>query len=210
MNSLIAVLCGLCVLGQAAEPVVIPDATSPNGIFSIRLTHDRTKETDPMLDDVPDVQIVATASKQVLASFPFAADPDSDRQPLRTKVRAHWNADGSAVAISFAERNYTHLLVFRLKGKLAKPESFIAVAMPKTDPIIQAMIPRFKEFRSNWHSQFQEWTNANTLRYADGTSALIHPIHEEDPNVMARYSFTVDISDPTNPVIKKIERIGEE
>lgn len=183
MNSLVAVFFASCVLLQSAEPVMIPDATSPNGTFTIRLTHDRAKETDPVHDEVPGVQIVATASKQVLVTFPFAADPNSDMQPLRTKVQVYWNPDGNAVAISFSERNYTHLLVFRLKGTLAKPESFIAAAMPKTEAIIQSMIPRFKEFRSHWHSQFQEWINPSTLRYTDGTSALIHPIHDEDPNV---------------------------
>ena len=193
----------------AAEPVVIPNAASADGTLIIRLTHDRAKETDPPDDDAPNVQIVSTASNKILASFPFAADPNSDLQPLRTKVRAHWNADGTAVALSFFERFYTHLLVYRLQGTLAAPEAFVAVTLPDTAPVIRSMIPRFKEFRSRWHSHFQGWPSRNTIQFSAGTGALITPLTGSDPNIMAVYSFTVDITDPKTPIIRRVERSNE-
>ncbi len=211
MKALAAVLfLAFAPYSRAAEPVAVPNAASADGTFTIRLTHDRAKETDPPDDDAPDVEIVATVSNKVLASFPFAADPNSDLQPLRTKVRAHWNADGTVVALSFFERFYTHLLVYRLQGTLAAPEAFLAVTLPDTVPVIQAMIPRFKEFRSRWHSHFQGWPGRNTIQFSAGTGALITPIADGDPNVMAVYSFTVDITDPKTPIIKRIERVNED
>jgi hypothetical protein len=198
----------LCL--RAVEPVVIPNAASPDGTFSIRLTHDRAKETDPIDDEAPDVQIVATSSNKVLVAFPFAADPNSDMQPLRTKVRANWNADGTAVALSFSERFYTHLLVYRLQGTFAAPEAFVQVTLPDTVPVIRAMIPRFKEFRSRWHSNFQGWPGRSTIQFSAGTGALITPVGDGDPNFMAVYSFTVDITDPKTPIVRRVERINED
>jgi hypothetical protein len=198
----------LCL--HAAEPVVVPNAASPDGSFSIRLTYDRAKESDPIDDSAPDVQIVATASNKVLVAFPFAADPNSDMQPLRTKVRAQWNADGTAVALSFFERFYTHLLVYRLQGTHAEPEIFVPVKLPDTVPVIKAMIPRFKEFRSRWHSCFQGWPGRNMIQFSAGTGALITPLGDSDPNFMAVYSFTVDVSDPKTPIIKRVERVNED
>ena len=211
MKTLIAAVIFTSVLClRAAEPVTIPNAASPDGTFSIRLTHDRSKETDPLDDDAPDVQIVATASNKVLVAFPFAADPNSDMQPLRTKVRATWNADGTAVALSFSERFYTHLLVYRLQGTFAAPETFVPVTLPDTVPVIRAMIPRFKEFRSRWHSNFQGWPGRNTIQFSAGTGALITPIGDSDPNFMAVYSFTVDITDPKTPIVGRVERVIED
>lgn len=195
---------------QAAEPVVVPNADSPDGTFVIRLTHDRAQESDPPFESAPDVQIFATSSKQVLVTFPFAADPDSDMQPLRTKIRAYWNPEGSTVALSFYERHHTHLLVYRLQGTFAVPESFVKVTLPETAPVIQAMIPRFKEFRSRWHVHFQGWPGRNTLQFSAGTGALIEPIKDEDPNFSAVYSFSVDISNPKTPVIKRVELVSED
>jgi len=194
----------------AAEPVVVPNAASPDNTFSIHLTHDRARESDPPDDSAPDVQIVATDSNKVLATFPFAADPNSDLQPLRTKIRAHWNADGSAVALSFSERFYTHLLVYRLQGTFAEPETFVPVALPDTMPVIQAMIPRFKEFRSRWHCHFQGWPGRNMIQFSAGTGALITPVGDGDPNLMAVYSFTVDITDSKTAIIKRVERVNED
>jgi hypothetical protein len=211
MKALVAVvLLTLTLCSRAAEPVIVPNAASPDGAFSIRLTHDRAKETDPPADDAPNVEILATASNKVLVAFPFAADPNSDLQPLRTKIRAHWNADGTAVALSFFERFYTHLLVYRLQGTLAAPEAFVAVTLPDMAPVIQAMIPRFKEFRSRWHSHFQGWPGRNTIQFSAGTGALITPLADGDPNVMAVYSFTVDITDPKTPIIKRVELVTED
>ena len=198
----------LCL--RAAEPVAVPNAASPEGAFSIRLTYDRAKEADPTDDSAPDVQIVATATNKVLVAFPFAADPNSDMQPLRTKIRAHWNADGTAVALSFSERFYTHLLVYRLQGTLEVPEAFVPIILPDTVPVIQAMIPRFKEFRSRWHSNFQGWPGRNMIQFSAGTGALITPLGDSDPNFMAVYSFTVDISDPKTPIIKRVECVNED
>jgi hypothetical protein len=195
---------------NAVEPVVLPNAASPDGKFIVRLTHDRTKETDPPVEDPPDVQIIAAEGNKVLVTFPYAADPESDLQPLRTHIRAHWNAEGSAVALSFSERFYTHLLVYRLQGTLAKPEAFIAVTLPDTVPVIKAMVPRFKEFRSRWHMNFQGWPGRGTIQFSAGTGALIKTLADEDPNFMAVYSFTVDISDPNTPVIKRVELVTEE
>ena len=192
-----------------AEPVIIQNAASPDGTFTIRLTHDRAKETDPVNDDAPDVQIVATGNSKVLVAFPFAADPNSDMQPLRSKVRANWNADGTAVALSFSERFYTHLLVYRLQGTFAAPEAFVPITLPDTVPVIRAMIPSFKEFRSRWHSNFQGWPGRNTILFSAGTGALITPVGDGDPNFMAVYSFTVDITDPRTPIVKRVERINE-
>ena len=194
---------------QATDPVIVPNATSPDGAFAIRLTHDRVKESSEPIFSVPDVEIVATGSNKILASFDYAADPNSDHQPLRIKIRAHWNADGSAVALSFSERIYTHLLFFCLQGTFAEPEAFVAVTLPDTVPVIQAMIPRFKEFRSRWHSHFQGWPSRNTIQFSAGTGALITPLADEGPDFMAVYSFTVDIADFKTPVIKRVERITE-
>jgi hypothetical protein len=194
----------------AAEPVIVPNAASPDGTFSIRLTHDRATETDPLEDDAPDVQIIAKGSNKVLVAFPFAADPNSDMQPLRTKIRANWNADGTAVALTFSERFYTHLLVYRLQGTFAEPETFVPVTLPDTVPVVKAMIPRFKEFRSRWHSNFQGWPGRNTIQFSAGTGALIIPIGDGEPNIMAVYSFTVDIADPKTPIVKRVERIEED
>jgi hypothetical protein len=211
MKALIAaVLLATALCLRAAEPVVIPNAASPDGAFSIRLAHDRAKETDPPDDSAPDVQIVATASNKVLVAFPFAADPNSDLQPLRSKVRAQWNADGTTVALSFFERFYTHLLVYRLQGTPAEPEAFVPITLPDTVPVIQAMIPRFKEFRSRWHCHFQGWPGRNTIQFSAGTGALITPIGDGDPSVVAVYSFTVDITDPKTPIIKRVELINED
>lgn len=193
----------------SAEPVIIPNAASPDGAFSIRLTHDRAKDSDPLDDQAPDVQIVATASNKVLVVFPFAADPTSDLQPLRTKVRVHWNADGTAVALTFSERFYTHLLVYRLQGDRTAPEKFEEVTLPDTGLVIKAMIPRFKEFRSRWHSNFKGWNDNHTIRFSSGTDALITPLGDGDPNVTAVYSFTVDITDIKTPLIKRVELIDE-
>jgi len=206
----VIVFIAFAAFSNAAEPVIIPNAASPNSTFTVRLTHDRAKETDPPSDSVPDVQIVATASNKVLVTFRYAADPNSDLQPLRTNIRAHWNGDGTAVALSFSERFYTHLLVYRLQGTFAAPESFVAVTLPDTAPVIKAMIPRFKEFRSRWHSHFQGWLGRNTIQFSAGTGALITPLADGDPNFMAVYSFTVDITDPKTPVIKRVERVNED
>ena len=200
--------CASCL--HAGEPVTVPNTTSPDGRFAIRLTHDRADETSPAFDDYPDVQIVAVASNKVLATFDFAADPESDAQPLRTKIRAHWNGESTAVALSFSERFYTHLLVFGLQGTLAEPESFQPVTLPDTAPVIQAMIPRFKEFRSRWHSHFQGWPGRNTIQFSAGTGALIKSIGDGDPNMMAVYSFMVDITDPKTPIIKRVERVDDD
>jgi hypothetical protein len=194
----------------AAERVAVPNTDSPNGAFTIRLTHDRAKETDPPDDSAPDVQIVATATNKVLATFPFAADPNSDLQPLRTKVKAHWSGDGSIVALSFSERFYTHLLVYRLQGTFAAPESFVPVTLPNTGAVIQAMIPRFKEFRSRWHHHFEGWPGRNTIQFSAGTGALIEPLPDGDVAFWAVYSFTVDITNPKTPVIKRVERVNED
>ena len=211
MNALVAVvLLAFAPYLHGAEPVAVPNTASPDGTFTIRLTHDRAKETDAPDDSAPDVQIVAAASNKVLVAFTFPADPNSDLQPLRTKVRAHWNAEGTAVALSFSERFYTHLVVYRLQGTLAAPESFVAVTLPDTGAVIQAMIPGFKEFRSRWHSHFQGWPGRNTIQFSAGTGALIKPLADDDPNFWAVYSFTVDITDPKTPVIKRIERVNED
>lgn len=194
---------------HAADPVIVPNAASPDGTFAIRLTHDRLKESSEPIFSTPDVEIFAAGDNKVLASFPYAADPNSDHQPLRAKIRAHWNADGSAVALSFSERFYTHLLVYRLQGTFVEPEMFVAVTLPDTGPVIQAMIPRFKEFRSRWHSHFQGWPTHNKIQFSAGTGALITPLADEDPNFMAVYSFTVDIADSKTPIIKRVERVTE-
>ena len=200
----------VAVYSNAAEPVVIPNAASPDGTFTVRLTHDRSKETDPPSDSVPDIQIIATASNKVLVAFPYAADPNSDLQPLRSHIRAQWNSDGSMVALSFFERFYTHLIVYRLQGTFSAPESFEAVTLPDTAPVIMAMIPRFKEFRSRWHSHFQGWPGRNTIQFSAGTGALVTPLADDNPCIMAVYSFTVDVTDPKTPIIRRVERVNEE
>jgi len=211
MKALITItLFAAALCSRAAEPVVVPNGVSPDGTFTVRLTHDRLKETDPPFEDYPHVQIVATATNKILATFDFAADPESDAQPLRTKIRAYWSGAGTAVALSFSERFYTHLIVYRLQGTFAAPESFVPVTLPATGPIIQAMIPRFKEFRSRWHSHFQGWPGRNTIQFSAGTGALIEPLAGGDPNIMAVYSFTVDITDPKTPIIKRVERVSED
>ena len=211
MKAFVAIgLLAAAVCVRAAEPVVVPNAGSPDGTYTIRLTHDRAKETDPPNDSVPDVQIVATASNKVLVTIPYAADPNSDPQPLRTNIRAHWNADATSVALSFSERFYTHLVVYRLQGTFEAPETFVAVTLPDTGRVIQAMIPRFKEFRSRWHDHFQGWPGRNIIQFSAGTGALITPLADGDPGFTAVYSFTVDITDPKTPVIKRVEHVIED
>lgn len=209
MKTLHACFLAAVLSSHAAEPVIVPNAASPNGVFAIRLTNDRATESAEPIFDAPDVQIVATASNKVLASFAYAADPNSDMQPLRTNIRAHWNGDGTVVALSFSERFYTHLVVYRLEGTFAEPQSFTEVTLPDTGPVIQAMIPRFKEFRSRWHCHFQGWPGRNTIQFSAGTGALITPLADDDPNIMAVYSFTVDISEAKTPIILRVERVTE-
>jgi len=206
--SLAFLICTECLALE--EMVAVPDAGSPDGKFFVRLTYDRVKETDPIDISAPDVQIVAADSGRILVSFPFAADPVSDAQPLRKKVRANWNLDGTAVALSFSERFYTHMLVYRLKGTFAEPESFVPVTLPETAPIIKAMIPRFKEFRSRWDLNFQGWPGRNVIQYSAGTGAIINPASDGNPIFMGVYSFSVDISDLEKPIISRVEKVREE
>lgn len=188
----------------------VPDAGSPQGHFAVRLTCDRVSESEFLTEESPAVQIVSTASNRVLVQFPYAGDPDDDAQPLRKHIRVHWNADGTAVALSFHNRFYTQMLVYQLKGSLAEPESFMPVTLPDTVPVVKAMIPRFKEFRSRWHVGFQGWPGNHMIQFSAGTGALLKVLGDEDPNFMARYSFTVDIRDPKTPVIKRVERLEED
>lgn len=190
--------------------MIVPNASSPDGVFIVRLSHDRSKETDPPDDSVPDVQIVASSNQKILATFQFPADPISDIQPLRTKIEAHWNPDGSIVALSFSERFYTYLLVYRLVGTLAQPESFVEVSLPNTGAIIQSMVPRFKEFKPRWHQHFQGWSGRNTIQFSAGTTAIIEADKDESPGFWAVYSFTVDISDPKTPMVRRVELVNED
>ena len=82
--------------------------------------------------------------------------------------------------------------------------------LPDTGAVIQAMIPRFKEFRSRWHTHFQGWPGRNTIQFSAGTEALIEPRSDGNPGFWGVYSFTVDISDPRTPAIKRIEQVDEE
>lgn len=205
-----AALILFAVNARATDPVVVPHASSPDGAFLIRLTHDRIEGPYDPFFSVPNVEILSAQSKKILASFVYPTDVESDAQPLRWKIRAHWNDDCSAVALSFSERFLTDLVVYRLKGPSSEPEAFIAVTLPDTRPIIQAMIPRFSEFRSRWHHHIQGWSSRYTIQFSAGTGALITPLADEDPNFMASYSFTVDISDEKTPVINRVEHLKED
>ena len=86
----------------------------------------------------------------------------------------------------------------------------MAVTLPNTGAVIQAMVPRFKEFRSRWHHHFQGWPGRNTIQFSAGTGALIEPLADGDVGFWAVYSFTVDITNPKTPVIKRVERVNED
>ena len=191
------------------RPVTVPATDSPNGMFSIRLTRNRAKETEFKRVERPEVQIVANADQKVLARFPYPAGTSSDGKPPHTKVRAQWCPDGTAVAISFAERFFTHLVVYRLEGALTDPKAFVAVRMPDRPSVIQSMVPRFKQFVPPWQESIRGWSGPNTIEFQAGGTAVVEPVGDGERTVKAVYSFSVDIADIASPVIKKVEPASE-
>jgi hypothetical protein len=167
------------------------------------------------MDSAPAMWIEDVKSKKRLVEFPFGADPSSDEQPLRSHVAVLWNADGTAAAIQFRERHYSHLSVYRVKGTLESPGAFVSCKLPEDGEIIQKMVPRFKEFRSRWFQHPEGWIDGHTLLFTAGAGAILKPKagpseNGDDINFMAGYRFYVDYRDPETPIVKRIEYVGED
>ncbi|WP_146848762.1 hypothetical protein [Brevifollis gellanilyticus] len=157
-------LAGLCFLlhGTSFAQVEVPRSESPNGDFVVMMETDKD-QPGYELDSAPKMWIEHRKQKKRLVDFSFGADPSSDTQPLRTHTKVLWNTAGDAVAIQFQERHYSHLSVYRLKGDLSDPESFLACPLPVDGEIIQKLVPRFKEFRSRWFQHPDAWIDDHTL-----------------------------------------------
>ena len=186
-----------------AGPVAVPNSNSPGNEFALQLTNDRKAEE--IFEGAVEVQIISVPTKRVLATLPFAGDPNDDLQPLRSHLKVHWCPDSGEVAIGFAQRNQSSLAVFRLEGTLAAPQRFMPVTLPDTAAIVRATIPRFRHFKGRWHEQFQGWLDSHMLVYSAGDMALIEPLRDGEQGFRAVYSFTIDITDPKTPVVKRAE-----
>lgn len=195
----------VAALRQAAfaGPVAVSNSNSPGNEFAIQLTNDR--ETEEIFEDEVDVQIISIPTKKILATMPFAGDPNDDLQPLRSHVKVHWSADGTAVAIATAQRKQSSLAVYRLEGTVAQPQRFVSVTLPDTGAIVRATIPRFQHFKGRWHEHFEGWIDSHTIIYSAGDVALIEPLHDGEQGFRAIYSFTIDVTDAKTPVVKKAE-----
>lgn len=195
----------VAALRQAAfaGPVVVSNSNSPGNEFAIQLTNDR--ESEEIFEDAVEVQIISTPTMEVLATMPFAGDPNDDLQPLRSHIKVHWSADGAAVAIAFAQRKQSSLAVFQLEGTVAQPRRFVPVTLPDTGAIVRATIPRFQHFKGRWHEHFEAWIDSHTIVYSAGDMALIEPLRDGEQGFRAIYSFTIDVTDVKTPVVKKAE-----
>jgi hypothetical protein len=201
--ALLAALIGIC----SAEPVVVATSPAPERHFELVLSTDKDQPDYEKLemkeDSFPKVWLRHRASGKVLAAFNFPADVNSDLQPLRDHIHADWSE--TAVAISASERHYSHLLVFALVGTCAQPERFVKVEFPALGDLIKAVVPKFKEFRSRWHTDFQGWPDRNLIMFSSGTSSMTSERADGQIEFRAVYSFTFDISDPTAPILRRIE-----
>ncbi len=190
---------------KGATPVLVPNSASYDRQFHIELTTDRSDEKQPIVDEAPNVRIVETSSRRVLAAFPFAADTASDMQPLRYKIAVHWASDSAAVALVFSERHYSHLLVYRQVRENGMPTKFAESKIPDTAKIIQAMVPMFKEFRSRWHHHVIGWSGQHTLIFTAGAGAITEPRSNGSVEFDAWYQFTVRFEDGGIPIIQRIQ-----
>lgn len=203
----------LIVPSVAAAQISVPRSESPEGHFVVMIETDKDQAGYEM-DSAPKMWIEDVKSKRKLIEFTFGADPSSDAQPLRSHTKVLWNAGGDAVAIQFQERHYSHLSVYRLKGSLAVPESFVACQLPDDGEIIRKLVPRFKEFRSRWFQHPDAWIDGHTLLFTAGAGAILEPKAEpsqdgDDVNFMAGYRFYVDYRDPETPIVRRIEYATE-
>ncbi len=195
----------------AHAQIEVPRSESPQSEFVVMIATDKDQKGYEM-DSAPKMWIEDKRSKKRLVEFDFGADPSSDMQPLRTHTKVLWNGSGDSVAIQFQERHYSHLSVYRLKGSLAEPKSFVACLLPEDGEIIQRLVPRFKEFRSRWFQHPDAWIDQHTLLFTAGAGAIMKPKQEnsgEDVTFMAGYRFYVDYSDPDTPIIKRIEYMDD-
>jgi hypothetical protein len=197
---------------NAHAQIEVPRSESPGGEFVVKISMDKDLKGYES-DSAPKLWIEEKRSKQKLAEFEFGADPESDMQPLRSHTKVLWNSVGDAIAIQFQERHYSNLVVYRLKGSLAVPESFVPCALPKDGEIIQRLVPRFGEFRSRWFQHPDGWVDRHTLLFTAGSGAIMKPKQQEsgeDVNFMAVYRFSIDYKDPHTPSIKRIELVDQE
>ncbi len=207
---LIALLVALSSAGLA-EPVVVAASPTPECHFEIVLSTDKDQPDYEKLemkeDSVPKVWIRHRRSGKVLAAVDFPADVNSDLQPLRNHIHADWSE--SAVAICASERHYSHLLVFALVGSYAEPERFVKVEFPEIGALIKTIVPKFKEFRSRWHTDFQGWPARNLIMFSSGTSAMTLERTNGEIEFRAVYSFTFDIADPSAPILRRMEHMDD-
>lgn len=210
---LLLIIVLLACPGVALAQISVPRSESPESHFVVMIETDKDQAGYEM-DSAPTMWIEDVKSKKKLVEFTFGADPSSDAQPLRTHTKVLWNAAGDAVAIQFQERHYSHLSVYRLKGSLAVPDSFVSCKLPEDAEIIRRLVPRFKEFRSRWFQHPDAWIDDHTLLFTAGAGAILQPKavpsrDGDDVNFMAGYRFYVDYRDPETPIIKRIEYAGE-
>jgi hypothetical protein len=196
---------------SAHAQIEVPRSESPRSEFVVMIATDKDQKGYEV-DSAAKMWIEDKRSKKRLVEFDFGADPSSDMQPLRTHTKVLWNGSGESVAIQFQDRHYSNLSVYRLKGSLAEPESFVACLLPEDGEIIQRLVPRFKEFRSRWFQHPDAWIDQHTLLFTAGAGAIMKPKQEnsgEDVTFMAGYRFYVDYSDPDTPIIKRIEYMDD-
>lgn len=79
------------------------------------------------------------------------------------------------------------------------------VEFPALGDLIKAVVPKFKEFRSRGHTDFQGWPDRNLIMFSSGTSSMTSERADGQIEFRAVYSFTFDISDPTAPILRRIE-----
>lgn len=207
LSALPMVLAGPAAAADAktAAPFLVPNSASYDRQFHIELTSDRNDETQPIVDEAPNVRIVETNSRRVLAEFPFAADTASDMQPLRYKIAVHWASDSAAVAMVFSERHYSHLRVYQQIRENGMPTKFAESKIPDTAKIIQAMVPMFKEFRSRWHHHVVGWSGQRTLIFTAGADAITEPRPNGSIEFDGWYQFTVGFEDGGIPIIRRVQ-----
>ena len=191
----------------SANPIVVAISPGPERHFELVLSTDKDQPGYDKLENnaVPKVLLRHRLTGKALAEFDFPADPNSDEQPLRDHLSADWSPSGTLVAIKATERHYSHLLVFAFKGTYSNPDSFVKVDFPGVGELIQAAVPKFKEFRSRWHSTLQGWPGPHLVMFSSGSDAITFKRADDDVSFHAVYSFTFDVTDPAAPVLRRME-----
>jgi len=187
-----------------AKPVVVATSPGPERHFELVLSTDKDQPDYAKLEmkegDFPKVWIRHRSSARVLAEFDFPADVESDLQPLREHIHAEWSP--TCVAVIATERHGSRLLIYSLVGSNANPERFVEVKFPNVGELIRQAVPKVKEFRARWHTDFQGWPGKNLVMFSSGCS-------DRTSESSAVYSFTFDVTDPLAPILRRMEHMPD-